>query len=927
MGQARPEAAPHPPSFSRALISNIAGLVLTVGVALLIAMIWHGIVSTGKAAQQEITATLDRATERLRILVQAAEMTAESAERAARNPTVTSTTLRSTLERSLAAFEQRPELSYLGIVLPETGEYGNLERTDDGTILLWLFPGTRIEDPFTRNFILTDHGFLPHTEFPTSGYDPRRRPFYQAALNDTGEGIWMPSYEWIVHTDGSEPLWGLSYMKALRDDGGHLVSVLDADFDIPALNAFLQSLAADYGTGFQIVELGETPRLIGSPQAKRSPLPLPHELAPLLAFTGDTFVDRMTLEGERRWVAARRLSLKGGISWLIVASRKDALIEAPLRRQLYQVIGMGLAIMAGLVLVSARMARRLGKPLAALEQRVTGIARHEPSPQAPTASLTAASDDFHETRLLGAAFDRMAIAIRERERELAAQHRELLAAKEQQVASLALKAAIFDSTGTAIFSIDRRMDVIEWNAAAERLFGRERAQILGRPVSAAVHAPDGPAPWATILTASGSGIFRLSGAGGAFDAEVLRITLNQHGHEIRTLFINDISERKRAEAALRESLARFHAAARATGDVVWDWDLTTDTIWWNENFQILFGYSASDIEPTIESWNRRLHPQDRERVIAHIHAVIDDHEETWVDEYRFRRKDGTYAYVFDRGQVLRDASGRSVRMIGALQDITERKKAHAQLLVFNAELEQRVALRTQELQTLNKELETFCYSVSHDLRAPLRGIAGFAEILTRNHAGALDDTARNYLGRINTATHRMDQLIDDLLELSRVSREEMRSEPVDLSAIAREILAQLRQRAPEREVETFVEDGLRTVGDARLLRIALENLLGNAWKFTSGTSAARISFTAAGAEHGADAFAVSDNGAGFDMRYADKLFGPFQRLHRATEFPGTGIGLATVQRIVSRHGARISASAEPGKGATFILAFNGRATS
>ncbi|MCV2218488.1 ATP-binding protein [Thauera sp. Sel9] len=271
-----------------------------------------------------------------------------------------------------------------------------------------------------------------------------------------------------------------------------------------------------------------------------------------------------------------------------------------------------------------------------------------------------------------------------------------------------------------------------------------------------------------------------------------------------------------------------------------------------------------------------------------------------------------------------DMAERLKRNFDALSTEVEMRKqaektlqqAQIQLLAFTAELEQRVAQRTWELQALNHELETFCYSVSHDLRAPLRGIAGFTEVLAKNYAGALDDKAQGYLGRVLAATNRMGELIDDLLKLSRVSRDQMQREMVDLSAIANEVLANLQNAAPEREAELFVEDGLAAEGDPRLLRILLENLLDNAWKFTSKTPVARIAFTA-DSEDGAPLFTVRDNGAGFDMRYADKLFGPFQRLHRMTEFPGTGVGLATVQRIVNRHGGRIRAEAELGKGATF----------
>jgi light-regulated signal transduction histidine kinase (bacteriophytochrome) len=206
--------------------------------------------------------------------------------------------------------------------------------------------------------------------------------------------------------------------------------------------------------------------------------------------------------------------------------------------------------------------------------------------------------------------------------------------------------------------------------------------------------------------------------------------------------------------------------------------------------------------------------------------------------------------------------------------------------------------------------------VSHDLRAPLRGIAGFTRLLAESQSGAFDASGRDYLGRVLAATDRMNELIDDLLDLSRVSRESLRRERVDLSALARDVAADLREIAPERRAEFCIADGLVAEADPRLLRILLENLLGNAWKFTSRKPLARIELarTREGEE---DVFTVRDNGAGFDMRYAHKLFGPFQRLHARREFPGTGIGLATVQRIVHRHGGRIWAEGEEGAGAAF----------
>lgn len=234
-------------------------------------------------------------------------------------------------------------------------------------------------------------------------------------------------------------------------------------------------------------------------------------------------------------------------------------------------------------------------------------------------------------------------------------------------------------------------------------------------------------------------------------------------------------------------------------------------------------------------------------------------------------------------------------------------------------LERRVAERTQQLENANRELEAFSYSVSHDLRAPLRHIDGFAQALTEDHTHGLDKDALHYLSRIRAGAQRMGTLIDDLLSLSRVTRAELNRTEFDLSGMVREIAARLQEEHPERRVAWTIAPGVRVRADAHLVRVALENLLGNAWKFTARREHAEIEFSAIRSAAGRLTFSVRDNGAGFDMAYAGKLFGAFQRLHGVTEFPGTGIGLATVQRIINRHGGRIQASAEVEKGATFTF--------
>ena len=239
-----------------------------------------------------------------------------------------------------------------------------------------------------------------------------------------------------------------------------------------------------------------------------------------------------------------------------------------------------------------------------------------------------------------------------------------------------------------------------------------------------------------------------------------------------------------------------------------------------------------------------------------------------------------------------------------------------QIRELNATLELRVAQRTMELEAANKELESFSYSVSHDLRTPLRGIAGFTEALARNHRASLDAEGGKYLDRVLAAAERMGQLIDDLLNLSRVGRADLVRRPVDLSAMVRGIADNLQQTAPHRPVEWVIAAGITRDGDSRLLRVVLENLLGNAWKFTARKPAATIEFGSAPGPDGRLACYVRDNGAGFDMDHAGKLFDPFQRMHSVREFPGTGIGLATVKRIIQRHGGQVWAEAKIDAGAT-----------
>jgi PAS domain S-box-containing protein len=375
----------------------------------------------------------------------------------------------------------------------------------------------------------------------------------------------------------------------------------------------------------------------------------------------------------------------------------------------------------------------------------------------------------------------------------------------------------------------------------------------------------------------------------------------------------DISERKRSEEFLKESEMRFKTVftlnPAATALTRMEDSRLMDV---NASWEEVLGYSKEEVVGhTPHEFNLWVDPNQRKQLAEQVQ----DQGKALL-EVQIRPRSGEVKdFLIGAGEI--ELAGEKYLLTMAL-DISERKRAEEEIRKLNEELEQRVKERTAQLAAANEELEAFNYSVSHDLRAPLRAVDGLSLALLEDYAPQLDHSGREFLERLRRENRRMADLIEDLLKLSRVTRGELHREAVDLSAIVLEITDELKRDESTRKVEVVVPPAMTALGDLRLLKIAMGHLLNNAWKFTARNPSARIEAGRMNQER-ETIFFVRDNGAGFDMTYGDRLFGTFQRLHTQEEFEGTGIGLATVRRIIHRHGGRIWAEGEVGKGATFYF--------
>jgi PAS domain S-box-containing protein len=404
------------------------------------------------------------------------------------------------------------------------------------------------------------------------------------------------------------------------------------------------------------------------------------------------------------------------------------------------------------------------------------------------------------------------------------------------------------------------------------------------------------------------------------------------GMLLRHLVLSDLSAQRAAEAqtavahqALSVSEERLRALVDNAPIGIEELALSGEMLRVNPRFCDITGYTADELRSLrIEDIT---HPGDLEADLDNMRRLSSGEIDSYSMEKRDVRKDGGVVWVEANRAVVRDLEGNPVLFVGAVRDITAQRQAEAEVRTLNADLEVRVEQRTTDLAQANKDLEAFGYSVSHDLRAPLRALSGYAEALLEEYSDDLGETGRGYAGRIQAASERMATLIDDLLQLARVSRRPMNLGPVDLSAEAAAVAGELQAAEPGRRIRITIQNGVRVTADRGLIRTVVQNLIENAWKFTARREDATIEFGSMAAEDAETCYFVRDNGAGFDPAHAAKLFQAFQRLHSDADFAGTGIGLASVLRIIERHGGRIWAEGAVDAGATFYFTLDAARTS
>ncbi len=505
---------------------------------------------------------------------------------------------------------------------------------------------------------------------------------------------------------------------------------------------------------------------------------------------------------------------------------------------------------------------------------------------------------------------RLIDALAERLGQTVEQHETLKALRESEERYRSL----FENANDGIFIIDPDSNrILDLNPSAVEQIGHSRDDLVGS-LYKSFHQPGETERIDRLIRGVGPGqkvtdehIHSGNDSVSRF-VEMSGVAVNLNGRMVFQSICRDITERKQAELALRESEERLKSTQKMAHLGSWEFDVIHGNLIWSDEVYRIFGFQPREFEATYEAFLAAVHPDDRREVDAAYSGSLKENSDGYEIEHRIvRESTGEIRIVHEKCYHVRDESGRAVKSIGMVHDITGQKQT-----------EETITRQLEELTATNKELESFSYSIAHDLRAPLRTMTGFSNIIVEDFSAEMHSDMRDYFDRIVKSADKMDELITDMLSLASISRQEMNPQEIDLSAMADSIIDELHRACPERKVEISIAEGIKGYGDKRLMHIVLSNLFGNAWKYSSKKSDARIEFGMR-KEDRERVYYVRDNGAGFDMTYAEMLFAPFKRLHSDTQFPGTGIGLATVHRVLERHKGRIWAESEEGKGATFYF--------
>ena len=578
--------------------------------------------------------------------------------------------------------------------------------------------------------------------------------------------------------------------------------------------------------------------------------------------------------------------------------------------------GIALLVLFGSILValviSNGLQRRITGPILALAEVARAVSERGDY------SIRARKLSRDETGLLTDAFNGMLARIEAQTEALR---------RNEEIRSFL--AAIVESSDDAIAGKDLESKVVSWNAGAERMFGYTAAEMLGQPMTR-LQSPDRPEEEARILEeVMRGGIRHFETVRVRNDGQPIEVSLtvspirNARGDIIGNSSIaRDITERKRAEREVRENRARLSGIIGSAMDAIISVDAAQRITIFNQAAAKMFRCPAGEAlgQPLDRFIPARFREAHRGHVAEFGHTGLTSRAMGHLHPLAGLRADGE-EFPIEASISHIEVEGQQTYTV-ILRDITERKRAEEQILQLNAELEQRVHARTAELSAANQELEFFTYSVAHDLRAPLRHIDAFSKILGEDCAASLTPEAQHYLNNIRKSTAKMSQLVDDLLNLARVGRQELRRQTTPLGGLVNEVLADLKEETAGRTLEWHIQPLPAIECDPGLMKQVFANLLSNAVKYTRPRPVAVIE-VGCRKMNGDSAVFVRDNGVGFNMKYADKLFGVFQRFHRAEEFEGTGVGLATVDRIVRKHGGHIWAEAAVDRGATFYFTVAG----